>query len=235
MIASGVESLICPDGQLECGSVGCYDPTIQGCIENNGGLECLNSCNGACYSNAQYCYNNKIICNSNQLVCDIESLTNPTCYDPGRYGCYNNGICEHYLSCGAQCVNDYYIACANNQTLCPGFDAWDYYVDVDFVGRLDTCGPQQNCYDKALSVCLNGTTICQGTNAQLCGTICFNPDIYICVNDIIQCLNSCNGACYSNAQYCYNNKIICNSNQLVCDIESLTNPTCYDPGSIRLL
>ena len=218
IVVGGVESLVCPDDQLKCGSVDCYDPTIQNCIEND----------GICYSSDQYCYNDTIVCNNNELVCDIQSSTGPICYDPSEYGCYDNGVCPLYLSCSAKCVDDYDTACANNQTLCPGFDARLYYEF--YTDRLDVCGPQQQCYDNTITVCLNGTTLCPGANAQLCGTECFDPDKQICVNDIIQCLSSCNGRCYSNAQFCYNNTIICNNNELVCDIQSSISPLCYDPS-----
>ena len=242
LVVSDVELLVSPDGQLECGSLGCYDPTIQGCIENSGSIQCLNSCNGACYSNAQYCYNDVIICSNGELVCEIQNSVHPNwfplgpkCYAPSQYSCYSDTLCENYLSCGTQCVNDYNTACANNQTLCPGFNARSYYGFNN--DNLDVCGPQQQCYDKRVSVCLDETTVCQGMNAQLCGTECFNPDLQICVNDVVQCLNSCNGACYSNAQYCYNDAIICNNDELVCEIQNSVAPywfplglKCYDPS-----
>ena len=179
IVARGVESLVCPDGQLACGSIGCYDPTIQGCIGNNGSIGCLHSCT-------------------------VQSSASPICYNPSTHGCFDNGVCEHYLSCGGHCVNEYYIACAKNRSLCPGLHAWSYYNY--YQDRLDVCGPQEQCYEKTVSVCLNGATVCQGMNAQLCGTECFYPDIQICVNDTITCRNPCN-------------------------VQSSASPICYDPST----
>ena len=242
LVALGVKSLDCPDGQLACGLIGCYDPVIQGCTDNNGAIQCLNSCNGTCYSNTQFCYNDVKVCNNDQLVCDIQYYTaphwfplGPTCYNPSQYNCYNNTLCQNYLTCGTQCITGYDTACANNQTICNGFDAWWYYYYHS--NQLDVCGPQQQCYDKTQSVCLNETTVCQGGNAQLCDVECFNPDLQICISGTVQCLNSCNGACYSNTQFCYNDVKICNNDQLVCDIQYYNaaqwfplGPSCYNPS-----
>ena len=179
IIASGVESLECPDGQLECGSAGCYDPTTQGCIGNSWIIQCSNPCY-------------------------VESSPDPICYNPSTHGCFDNEVCERHLACGGHCVNDPYTACAHNQTRCPGFFAWGYYTY--FSDKLDVCGPQQQCYDNRQSVCLGGTTVCPGLNAQLCGTECYNPDIQACVNDIVQCLNPCH-------------------------VESSPDPICYNPST----
>ena len=179
IVASGVESLVCPDGQLECGSAGCYDPTIQGCSENNNGIQCLNPCY-------------------------VDSSPDPVCYNPSTHVCSDNKLCELYLSCGGQCVNDFFIACARNQTRCPGFHAWSYYYY--YSNRLDVCGPQQQCYDNTMSVCLNGTRVCDGLNPQLCGTECFNPDLRICVNGTIAC-------------------------RYPCYVDSSPDPVCYNPST----
>ena len=240
--AIGVQSLDCPDGQLACGPVLCYDPTTHGCDGNEGVIQCRNSCNGICYGNTQFCYNNTLICNNNDLVCDIQYYsasdgfsTRPACYDPSWVTCLNTTLCLNYLTCGTQCITDYNVACANNQTICPGYDAhlyYDFYKD-----RLDVCGPQQQCYDKAGGVCLGDNGIICPIGNQLCSELCYNPDLQICANDTLQCLNSCNGTCYWNTQFCYNNTLICNNNDLVCDIQYYsasdgfsTRPACYDPS-----
>ena len=136
-------------------------------------------------------------------------------------------LCDPYSACGTKCIADYSMACANNQTLCPGFNFYDYH-DYYSTRTLAVCGRQQTCYDRNASVCLNGTTICPALNARLCGSTCFNPDLQTCSSGIVRCNKSCNGTCYSNSQYCYNNTKVCNNNQSVCDIKNY-NPFNYVP------
>ena len=235
MLAASVQSLACPTGQQPCGSSGCYDPTMQGCNSSSGTIQCINSCNGICYSNSQYCYNNTKICNNGESVCDVKQnspyLWSPpglTCYNPSELTCSNDILCSPSYGCGAQCLNDYNMSCAiDNQTICYGFYLWQYYYGT---ASLELCGPQQQCYDNTASVCLNETTVCQGLNAQLCGTDCFNPDSQTCIDGTIQCINSCNGTCYSNSQYCYNNTQICNNGESVCDVKQYSFSTGFPPG-----
>jgi hypothetical protein len=239
MLAAGVESLVCPTGQQPCGSIGCYDPTIQGCSNTNTTIQCVNSCNGTCYSNSQYGYNNTKVCNNGELVCNVTTNgyfqyfpSGPTCYNPSQYVCSNNTLCYPQYSCGTQCLVDYNSACANNRTICYGFYFWDYYYSNRY---LNVCGPQQQCYDNTTTVCVHKTTICPGLNARLCGTKCFNPDTQTCTNGTIRCVNSCNGTCYSNSQYCYNNIKVCNNGELICNATtngyfsySSSGLTCYN-------
>ena len=239
----GVKSLVCPDGQLACGVVGCYDPNIQGCNDNNGGIQCLNSCNGVCYWNNQFCYNNVTICYNDQLICDLQYYTDtdgfvsrPTCYNPSASNCYNNTLCEKYLICGTRCLNLFSEVCVNNQTVCQSDDA--YWYNTVARDSFDICGPQQQCYEKTQSVCVgDNDTICPIGN-EACSGVCYNPGLQICVNGIVQCLNSCNGACYWNNQFCYNNVTICYNDQLICDLQYYTDtdgfvsrPTCYNPSA----
>ena len=239
VFAAGVESLVCPMRQQPCGSTGCYDPTIQGCSTGNTTIQCINSCNGTCYSNSQYCYNNTTVCNNGESVCDVKTNSyfssfplGATCYNSSQYICGNNTLCYTQYSCGTQCLLDYNSVCANNRTVCSGFYFWNYYYSNRY---LNTCGPQQTCYDNTTSVCLNRTTVCQGLNARLCGTNCFNTDTQICTNGTVQCINSCNGTCYSNSQYCYNNTTVCNNGESVCDVKTNSyfssfplGATCYN-------
>jgi hypothetical protein len=185
MLAAGVESLVCPTGQQPCGSIGCYDPTIQGCSNTNITIKCINSCNGTCYSNSQYCYNNTKVCNNGELICNVTtngyfsySSLGLTCYNPSQYVCSNNTLCSSQYSCGTQCLVDYISACANNETICSGFYFWDYYY---YSNRyLNVCGPQQQCYDNTTSVCLgNNDTLCPIGN-QLCSGICYDPQSKYC-------------------------------------------------------
>ena len=223
---------ICPalNARL-CGST-CFNPDLQTC--SSGRVRCNKSCNGTCYSNSQYCYNNRKVCNNNESVCDIKNY-NPfnyvpyglTCYNASEQVCWNNTLCDPYSACGTKCIADYSMACANNQTLCPGFNFYDYH-DYYSTRTLAVCGRQQTCYDRNASVCLNGTTICPALNARLCGSTCFNPDLQTCSSGIVRCNKSCNGTCYSNSQYCYNNTKVCNNNQSVCDIKNY-NPFNYVP------
>ncbi|CAF1312669.1 unnamed protein product [Adineta steineri] len=99
------------------------------------------------------------------------------------------------------------------------------------------CGPNQTCYDNSTSVCLNQTTVCSGLNSRLCGSNCYNPDIQVCGNGTIRCLNSCNGTCYSNSQYCYNNTKVCSTGESVCNVKYTggyssysLGLTCYNPS-----
>ena len=105
LLAAGVESLVCPSGQQPCGSIGCYDPSTQGCT--SGGthsIQCINSCNGTCYSNAQYCHNNTKVCNNGELVCDVQNYNflswfqyGLTCYNSSQMKCSNNPVCKSVL------------------------------------------------------------------------------------------------------------------------------------------
>jgi hypothetical protein len=245
VIVAGVESFSCPTGQQSCGSSGCYDPNIQGCKNDVAIIQCKKSCNGTCYSNSQYCYNNTTICNNGELVCDVKYHSpfssfplGLTCYNSSQLNCNNNTLCDPAYSYGTQCLRDLTAVCVNNQKICYGFPIFNYYPVTNIYVGL--CGPQQLCYDTSTSICLNGTTVCQGLNSKLCGTNCFNPDIQVCTNGNIQCINnSCNGICYLNSQYCYNNTTICNNGELVCDVNyyspfssSTLSPTCYDSSEL---
>lgn len=239
VLVVGAETLVCRIGEQPCGSNNCFDPTIHRCIDENGTVECLNSCNGTCYPNSQYCHDNTKICNNYELVCDVKYYGYFTlrslglvCYNPSYYTCHNNTLCQNEYTCGTKCLVDYYAACVNNQTICYGFA-----YNSDASKYLNLCGPQQQCYRNTTSVCLNGNIVCAGLNAQLCGTTCFNPDVQDCIDDTVQCKNSCNGTCYSSSQYCYNNAIICRNEELVCDVKSTTSSglsstelVCYDPS-----
>lgn len=238
---------VCQQSQELCGGT-CYTRIYQNCV--NGTVQCRNSCNGTCYLDHQYCYNNSIICKKGQSVCDLKDYWYPdvisiglACYDPSSTICYNNELCDPYYLCGTRC-GSYYSICIND-TLC----TLNSLFDGSPSEQMDICGPQQQCYDARESVCLNGTIVCDGLNAQLCGINCFKPDVQICVNGTVQCLHSCNGTCYSNSQYCYNNEKICYYNQLVCDVkyfstllQPYTRPpppnlffglTCYDPSGLN--
>ncbi|CAF4214257.1 unnamed protein product, partial [Rotaria socialis] len=210
-----------------CGSQQqCYDKTTNVCI--NGTIRCLNSCNGICYSNSQYCYNNAIVCNNNELICNVIYNTvwyaplGPNCYNPSQLNCFSNLLCPSYLSCGTQCIS-WQEGCANNQTICPSFYYWNT--------KLQVWSPQQLCYDSTTNACANGTAICSLSYTRLCGLKFWNPDSQYCINNSLQCINSCGGICYSNSQYCYNNAIICNNGQSVCDVTY--NPWQYYPFGLN--
>ena len=225
----GLQSFECPIGQQPCGSSLCYDPTLQGCTNDSNVIQCINSCNGICYSNSQYCYNNTIICNNGELVCDVQiysqydgSSPGYHCYDASQMNCYNNTLCRPEWSCGAACFITYPSKCANNEIICIGFGYWS---------NVNVCGTQQICYDTGALVCLDDNgTFCPLSHPQLCGTDCYNPSSEICVNDSIQCINSCNGVCYPDSQYCYNNTIICNNGELVCDVQIYSQYDGSSPG-----
>ena len=241
MFSVGMESRVCSPGQQRCRSGGCYDPTIQACADNNATIQCLNSCNGICFPDFQYCYNNTKICYKNESVCNVKTSGSFSssglglqCYDPSQLSCYNGTLCYNRYVCGAQCLTKRNTACAKNQTICFGFDYYEYSRGDRY---LDLCGPQQKCYDATRNVCLNETIVCEGLNAQLCGTTCFNPDTYACIDGNVQCINLCNGSCYSSSQYCYNDAIICKNDQSACDVKysdgfsySSLGPICYDPS-----
>ena len=167
-LAAMAETITCPTGQRLCGSAGCYDPAKQGCENGGTSIRCINnSCNGTCYSNSQFCYNNTKICNNNESVCIVKGynyfLRSPygaNCYNASRLNCFNNTLCYHRYSCGAQCMTNYYTVCVNNETLCPGFYYWNRNVNI--------CGSRKQCYDNATSVCVNGTTLCPKSYSRLC-------------------------------------------------------------------
>lgn len=242
LLVVNVESLTCPTGQESCGLVGCYDPATQGCTNDDFIIQCINSCNGTCYSNSQYCYNNTKVCNIGELVCDIKTngSFSPfplglTCYNSSSFICSRDMLCNLWFTCGEQCLNDTHSVCANdNRTICYGSHSWsgDLYVR----GYVDVCGPENQCYDTRTSICLGGITICEGLHASLCGGSCFNPEKQTCINNTIQCIHSCNGTCFSNTQYCNNDTKVCDNDELVCDVKmnSSLSPfplglTCYDP------
>ena len=241
LIAAVVEPITCPTGQRLCGSVGCYDPAIQGCENGGTSIQCINSCNGICYSNSQFCYNNTKICNNHESVCIVKGYNYLTfswpgvnCYNPSQLYCLNHTLCEHRLLCGAQCITNYSTTCVNNQTLCPGFFHWNRNVNL--------CGSKQRCYDNRTSVCVNGTTVCPKSRSRLCGGKCWNLELENCVNGTIQCINSCNGICYSNSQFCYNNTKICNNHESVCIVKGYNYLTfswpgvnCYNPSQLYCL
>lgn len=234
------ESLVCPNGKQPCGSSDCFDPTTQGCIVDNGSLQCLNSCNGTCYSSSQYCYNGTKICKKGESVCGVREMSDffseslgLQCYNPSFRICYGGALCYDYLKCGSQCLTKRNSTCVRDQTICYGLPPWS----PDLEEYIDVCGPQEQCYDNRTSVCLNGTTLCDGLDAQLCGTNCFRPDRQTCNNGVIQCIKSCNGTCYSDSQQCYSNSIICDKTKSVCDVKIVAAPTflqtglhCYDPS-----
>jgi hypothetical protein len=211
------QSIDCPTGQQPCGTNGCYDPNVQGCLNGGTSIQCINSCNGTCYSSSQYCYNNIKVCNNGESVCNATVSYWPpyitsglTCYNSSQLVCSNNTLCDRYYSCGTRCLPDYYTACANNQTFCPGYSYWNSNVRV--------CGSQQRCYDMTNSSCVNGTTVCPISHTRLCGGRCWDPNAATCINGtILRCINSCNGTCYSSSQYCYNNIKVCNNSESVCN------------------
>ncbi|CAF4644534.1 unnamed protein product, partial [Rotaria socialis] len=133
-----------------------------------------------------------------------------------------NLLCPSYFSCGTQCIS-WQEGCANNRTICPRF----YYSNTN----LQVWSPQQLCYDSTTNACANGTTICPLSYTRLCGLNCWNPDSQYCINNSLQCINSCGGICYSNSQYCYNNAITCNNGQSVCDVTY--NPWQYYPFGLN--
>ena len=243
LLAANVKSLTCSIGQQACGSIGCYDPIIQGCMNSSTIIECIHSCNGSCYSSSQYCYNDTKICNVGELVCDVNNsysyidwhASGLTCYNSTYYICLNHSICSLSWKCGDQCITDSDIVCANdNRTLCYGLGSWwAYGYASEFIG---VCGPQKQCYDTRRSVCLNETTVCQGLSAQLCNGSCYNLDRQSCIDGTIRCIHSCNGSCYSSSQYCYNDTKICNVGELVCDVNNsysyidwhASGLTCYN-------
>ncbi|CAF1533093.1 unnamed protein product, partial [Adineta steineri] len=160
---------VCPglDAQL-CGSQ-CYNTSSEVCI--NGNVQCINSCNGTCYSNSQYCYNNTFICNVGQSVCNIQTSNSLsyyplglTCYNSTQYMCSNSTLCAYQYSCGNQCYSSYQSACVNNETICINSLYNVYGINNQQTARV--CGPQKQCYDTTTGVCLNGTTVCPGLDAQ---------------------------------------------------------------------
>lgn len=237
VLTVSVETLVCRIGEQPCGSNGCFNPTTQRCIDETDTIECLNSCNGTCYSNSQYCYDNTKICNNTELVCDVKNYSRIyfplglACYDPSQYSCLNNRICPKEDVCGTQCLNRFSL-CVDNQTITCSFAVGGFNPGV-----IGICGPQKQCYFTTDEVCLNRATVCRRGNQRLCGTTCYNPDLQTCVNRNVQCLNSCNGTCYQSWQYCYDNTIICNRWDLVCDVkipvESFSvGRRCYDPSQL---
>ena len=241
LLAAGAETITCPTGQQLCGSAGCYDPAVQGCENGGTSIQCINSCNGICYSNSQFCYNNTKICNNNESVCVVKgynylrwSPRGANCYNSSQLNCINNTLCQDRYLCGTQCMTNYYTACVNNQTLCPGF----YYYNRN----VNLCGSKQQCYDNRTSVCVNRTTACPKSHSRLCGEECWNPEEANCVNGTIQCINSCNGTCYSNSQFCYNNTKICNNNESVCVVKGYNylwrsphGANCYNSSQLNCI
>ena len=244
LLAAGVESLVCPNGQQPCGSIGCYDPSTQGCTSGSTySIQCINSCNGTCYSSAQYCYNSTKVCNNGELVCDVQNYNflswfqyGLTCYNSSQMKCSNKTLCANQYLCGSQCYSDYYSVCVNNETICPGSQFYAWWSN----SNAQVCGPQKKCYDNSTSVCLNRNTVCAGLDAQLCGSQCYNTSSAVCTNGNVRCINSCNGTCYSNAQYCYNNTMICNNGELVCDVQRYNSIqwfpyglSCYNSSQMK--
>ncbi|CAF1226553.1 unnamed protein product [Didymodactylos carnosus] len=106
------------------------------------------------------------------------------CYNSSVFNCLNNTLCSPYYGCGTQCRTNYNSACANdNQTICDGFDYYNFNVYV--------CGTQKQCYDNTISVCVNNNTVCPIGN-QLCSGVCYNPQTQYCTggNNTIYCLNN---------------------------------------------
>ena len=182
-----VASNTCPEGQQRCGLAGCYNPTTQVCMNGTTSLECIYSCNGTCYSNAQHCYNNTKVCNNGEGICDIQSYVYEwfpytlTCYNHSQYVCDNKTMCSRYYSCGTKC-GGYYDRCVNNQTMCPGFYYWNTNVNV--------CGTAKTCYDNSSHTCLdhNNGTVCPIRN-QLCNGVCYNSEAAYCIggNNTVYC------------------------------------------------
>ena len=194
-LAVGAQSTVCPTGQLPCGTNGCYDPTIQGCANSGNTIQCINSCNGTCYSNNQYCHNNTLVCNNGESVCDVRNYGafswypfGLTCYNSSQMTCWNQSMCPKQYSCGSRCHLSYNSACVNNETICQG----NYYYVLSPNVNARVCGPQKQCYDNSTSVCMdNNGTIC-AIGSQLCSGVCYNPRSQYCINgnNTIYCLNN---------------------------------------------
>lgn len=218
LLAVSVESLVCRIGEQSCGSNSCFNPSTARCNNETGKVECFNSCNGTCYSSSQYCYNDTKICNNIQLVCDVKNYSRYAfplgiaCYDPSQYTCHNNLICSKQYTCGTECLDGYSV-CIKNQTVFCG----RYFADYTFQ-YVNLCGPQKQCYESDKEICLGRNTVCSRQYPRLCGKTCFNPNLQICVNRTVQCINSCNGTCYLSSQYCYKNSKICNKGESVCNV-----------------
>ncbi|CAF0935611.1 unnamed protein product [Adineta ricciae] len=124
-LIAGMNFLTYRGGRSPCGSVGCYDPNTQGCSGGGSTIQCINSCNGICYSNLQDCYNNtKIIIPSvlnNQKVNVSESERK--CYDNTTQVCFseNSTICPiGNQLCSDICYNpqSQYCIGGNNTIFC---------------------------------------------------------------------------------------------------------------------
>ncbi|CAF1630556.1 unnamed protein product, partial [Adineta ricciae] len=122
------QSLTCPNGQLACGTVGCYDPNTQGCSASGSNIQCINSCNGICYSSSQYCYNNTKVCNIEESVCNVKTYTyfqsypiGLNCYNSSQLTCGNDTLCSPLYACGHnKCYDNATSICfSENSTVCP--------------------------------------------------------------------------------------------------------------------
>ena len=166
-----------------CGSQ-CYNTSSAVCTKGN--VRCIHSCNGTCYSTAQYCYNNTMICKNGELICDVQNYNymewfpyGLRCYNSSQMKCSNKTLCAKQYSCGSQCYSDYNSACVNNETICQGpqFYIWSSNPNAQ------VCGSQKKCYDNSSSMCMdNNGTVCR-IGSQLCSGVCYNPQSQYCIGE----------------------------------------------------
>jgi hypothetical protein len=200
----------CQSGYQMCGTTGCYDTTLQQCINDN------------------------FVCNSWEQLCPADGSGSPVCYNPNTEKCIggvvyaNAKACSDTIGCGpdTQCSNDNTkcISCPDTSGFCKG---------------SDTCCPTgQVCASdgKTCTICAGGTTSC-GNGCYTSGTqICCPDNKTICNSNQTCCNGNCcdagttcvNGAC------CQNDRVfdIGNGKKACCASELCNGKCCSDPNTV---
>ena len=172
----------CQSGYQMCGTTGCYDTTLQQCINNN------------------------FVCNSWEQLCPADGSGSPVCYNPNTEKCIGGVVyptakaCSDTIGCGpnTQCSNDNTkcISCPDTSGFCKG---------------SDTCCPTgQVCASdgKTCTICAGGTTSC-GNGCYTSGTQICCPDNKTICNSNQTC---CNGNCCDAGTTCVNGACCPNQN-----------------------
>ena len=227
----------CQSGYQMCGTTGCYDTTLQQCINNN------------------------FVCNSWEQLCPADGSGSPVCYNPNTEKCIGGVVyptakaCSATLGCGpdTQCSNDntQCISCPDTSGFCKGSNtccptgqvcASDGKTCTICAGGTTSCG--NGCYTSATQICCPDKTICN-SNETCCsgkccdtgktcvnGVCCQNDRVFDIGNGKKACCASelCNGKCCSDPNtVCRNGKCMTICGNQFCDISN--NEECLQVGT----
>ncbi|UJR29725.1 hypothetical protein I4U23_017274 [Adineta vaga] len=211
---SSVPSSPCPNSQLLCGGITCYNPSTQHCSDGTICQSPSRVCSAQCLRDNQICVKNITVCNipKNGVYYSYQRYSvqscNGTCYDSATEIC-TNGIIECPNNCSGKCYNSSVYECVSG-SLCPvGYKLCTVKYTLEG-SEYNT--PTLMCYNSSYTACLNNS-------------ICYNPS------------RVCNGECLQNKKMCVNNLTTCNiaNNGLYYDYQAAAvyscNGTCYDLAS----